>query len=435
MAMEVKIPEVGESIYEAQIIQWLKQEGDWVEEDEELVEIETDKATIRVPAPASGTVTEILKKDGEICEIGAVIAHLDESQKKPKGEQKKKEQPEEIQEEKEKESEPPKQTKPAPVEPRPAQTEPGESEDRSAFVMPAAARLLKEHDLAPDDVEATGPGGRLLKEDVIRHLEQESLEKSQQPGEGKPDRSAAEPRQHENRSADGREEQAVPMSMIRRRVADRLVEARKAAALLTTVNEIDMAAVIELRQKYREKFEQDYGVKLGFMSFFVKAAVEGLKLVPELNAEIRDRNIIYRNYYDVGIAVGADKGLVVPVIRNAERMSFAEIEQAVDRLAARARQHELTPQDLKGGTFSITNGGVYGSLLSTPIVNPPQSGILAMHVIQDRPVARQGQVVIRPMMYGALTYDHRIVDGREAIGFLRRVKEIVEDPPRMLLEV
>ncbi len=435
MAMEVKIPEVGESIYEAQIIQWLKQEGDWVEEDEELVEIETDKATIRVPAPASGTVTEILKKDGEICEIGAVIAHLDESQKKPKGEQKKKEQPEEIQEEKEKESEPPKQTKPAPVEPRPAQTEPGESEDRSAFVMPAAARLLKEHDLAPDDVEATGPGGRLLKEDVIRHLEQESLEKSQQPGEGKPDRSAAEPRQHENRSADGREEQAVPMSMIRRRVADRLVEARKAAALLTTVNEIDMAAVIELRQKYREKFEQDYGVKLGFMSFFVKAAVEGLKLVPELNAEIRDRNIIYRNYYDVGIAVGADKGLVVPVIRNAERMSFAEIEQAVDRLAARARQHELTPQDLKGGTFSITNGGVYGSLLSTPIVNPPQSGILALHVIQDRPVARQGQVVIRPMMYVALTYDHRIVDGREAIGFLRRVKEIVEDPPRMLLEV
>jgi 2-oxoglutarate dehydrogenase E2 component (dihydrolipoamide succinyltransferase) len=232
-----------------------------------------------------------------------------------------------------------------------------------------------------------------------------------------------------------RQEEVVPMSMIRRRIAQRLVDAQQTAALLTTVNEIDMSAVIELRHKYRELFQEKYRVKLGFMSFFVKAVIEGLKLFPQLNAEMRDQNIVYRNYYDIGIAIGGGRGLVVPVLRNAERMSFAEIEQTIGELAKRAEANKLTPEELEGGTFTITNGGVYGSLLSTPLVNPPQSGILGLHVIQDRPVACEGQVVIRPMMYVALTYDHRIVDGREAVGVLRRVKDIVEEPPRMLLEI
>jgi 2-oxoglutarate dehydrogenase E2 component (dihydrolipoamide succinyltransferase) len=224
------------------------------------------------------------------------------------------------------------------------------------------------------------------------------------------------------------------MSLIRRRIAERLVQAQQTAALLTTFNEIDMSAVAGLRKQYREAFQERYGAKLGLMSFFVKAAIEGLKLFPALNAEIRGADVVYRNYYDVGIAVGSGKGLVVPVLRNADRMSFAEIERAIADFAARARDNKLKPEELEGGTFTITNGGVYGSLLSTPIVNPPQSGILGMHAIQDRPVARGGQVVIRPMMYVALTYDHRLVDGREAVGFLRRVEELVEEPARMLLE-
>lgn len=415
MATEVTIPEVGESVTEAQIVKWLKAEGDWVEVDEDLVEIETDKATVRVPSPASGAVVSILKNDGDICDVGTVIAQIDESGEKPATTSKK-----------ERKTEKQAAKKSDHGKSRTSDARPSQERDHGAFVMPAAAKILAEYDLAPDDVEATGPGGRLLKEDVIRHVERRSADAAE----------SKDGRDSEGKlPADGREERAVPMSMIRRRVADRLVEAQQTAALLTTVNEIDMTAVMDLRNKYRDLFERKYDIKLGFMSFFVKAAVEGLKAAPELNAEIRERDIIYRNYYDVGIAIGAGKGLVVPVIRNAERMSFAEIEQTIDELAKRAKQNELAPEELMGGTFSITNGGVYGSLLSTPIVNPPQSGILALHAIQERPVAQNSEVVIRPMMYVALTYDHRIVDGREAIGFLRRVKEIVEDPPRMLLEV
>ena len=232
-----------------------------------------------------------------------------------------------------------------------------------------------------------------------------------------------------------RHEEIVPMTLLRRRIAQRLVEAQHQAALLTTFNEIDMSAVIELRKKYREEFQERYGVKLGFMSFFVKASIEALKRFPQVNAEVRGEDIVYRNYYDIGIAVGGGKGLVVPVLRNAERMSFAEIELAIDSLAGRARENQLKPDELQGGTFTITNGGIFGSLLSTPIVNPPQSGILGLHAIQDRPVARDGQVVIRPMMYVALTYDHRLIDGREAVGFLGLVKEIIEDPARLLLDL
>jgi 2-oxoglutarate dehydrogenase E2 component (dihydrolipoamide succinyltransferase) len=326
--------------------------------------------------------------------------------------------------------------------------------------MPAAQRLLREHDLQGRDVRATGPEGRLLKEDVLRHIEM--LKQQQQAavaagsgpsaGDAPPAVPAATPRMpvqqqlpepvtataDEVAAATGgalRQEEVVPMTLIRRRIAERLVQAQHDAALLTTFNEIDMSAVIELRKKYRDRFQEKYGIKLGFMSFFTKAVIEALKEFPALNAEIRGQDIVYRNYYDVGVAIGGGKGLVVPTLRNAERMSFAEIEQKIADFAARAKTNKIRPEELQGGTFTITNGGVYGSLLSTPIINPPQSGVLGLHAIQERPVAKDGQVVIRPMMYVALTYDHRIVDGREAVTFLKRMTEIIEDPARMLIEV
>jgi 2-oxoglutarate dehydrogenase E2 component (dihydrolipoamide succinyltransferase) len=269
-------------------------------------------------------------------------------------------------------------------------------------------------------VRGTGPGGRILKEDVLRHVDRAQ---------------AAEPGAADGSSTPGREEETVPMSLLRRRIAERLVQAQHTAALLTTFNEVDMSGVSSLRQQYGEAFQKKHGVKLGFMSFFVKATIDALKRIPQINAEIRDNQIVYRRYYDIGVAVGTDKGLVVPVIRNAERLSFAGIEQAINELAARARDNKLKVEELQGGTFTISNGGVYGSLLSTPIVNPPQSGILGLHAIQDRPVARNGQVVIRPMMYLALTYDHRMVDGKEAVTFLRHIKDVIEDPARLVLEV
>jgi len=268
-------------------------------------------------------------------------------------------------------------------------------------------------------VEASGPGGRLLKEDVARH---EPRPKSEAPGSTE-------------RPASGREEDVVAMSPLRRRIAERLVQSQQTAALLTTFNEIDMSGAMALRREQQEAFTQKYGIKLGFMSFFVKAAIEALKLVPTVNAEIRGADIVYKNYFDIGVAVGGGKGLVVPVIRNAERLSFAEIEQTIADYAKRASANKLKLEELGGGTFTISNGGIYGSLLSTPIINPPQSGILGMHAIQDRAVVRDGQIVARPMMYVALTYDHRLVDGREAVTFLKRVKECVENPSRILLEV
>jgi 2-oxoglutarate dehydrogenase E2 component (dihydrolipoamide succinyltransferase) len=285
-----------------------------------------------------------------------------------------------------------------------------------ARVMPSARRALKERGLSAEDVEATGPGGRLLKEDVQRH-----------PVEPEARRAPPAP--------EGRQEEIVPMSPFRRRIAERLVQSQNTAALLTTFNEIDMGGVMELRKAHQEEFQKRYGIKLGFMSFFVKAAIEALKLVPAVNAEIRGTDVVYKNYYDIGIAVGGGKGLAVPVIRNAERLSFAEIEQIIADFGSRAKDNKLELSELQGGTFTISNGGVYGSLLSTPIINPPQSGILGLHAIQDRPVAVSGQVVIRSMMYVALTYDHRIVDGREAVTFLKRIKQCVEEPTRILLEV
>jgi 2-oxoglutarate dehydrogenase E2 component (dihydrolipoamide succinyltransferase) len=451
MAIELVVPKVGESITEVQIVEWLKSEGDAVERDANLAVIETDKATVELPAPVAGVLGKILKGKGSTAKVGEVIGYLEEGPGKagsakaaseksgagkasaPAGASESKSGsalsfgPEtgKIAVIKKEESAP---ASAAPSGPAgkggPARNEP--------IVMPAAARALAENGLAAKDVPATGPGGRLLKEDVLRQAEANTHA---------PQAAAANPAPSPSPAAAGaapagsRAEEAVPMSMLRRRVAERLVQAQQTAALLTTFNEIDMTEVMELRKRHQDAFTKKHGIKLGLMSFFVKAAVEGLKLIPQINAEIRGNDIIYKHYYDIGVAVGGGKGLVVPILRNAERMSFAGIELAIADFGKRAQANSLKLEELQGGTFTISNGGVYGSLMSTPIVNPPQSGVLGLHATQDRPVARGGQVVIRPMMYVALTYDHRIVDGREAVTFLKRIKESLEDPARILLEV
>jgi 2-oxoglutarate dehydrogenase E2 component (dihydrolipoamide succinyltransferase) len=302
--------------------------------------------------------------------------------------------------------------------------------------MPAAERLLAENKLRPDQVVGTGPGGRILKEDVARHVETKVTPTAP------PDHTAAppplppqQPKSAPQTISGAREDEVIPMTRLRRTVAARLVESQKTTASLTTFNEVDLHEVMQLRKQFQESFTAKYNVKLGFMSFFVKAAIEALKAIPQVNAEIRGNDTVYHRYYDIGVAIGGGKGLVVPVLRNAERMSFAQIEIAIAEFAKRAKENKISMEELRGGTFTISNGGVYGSLLSTPILNPPQSGILGMHTIQERPVVRDGQIVIRPMMYLALTYDHRIVDGREAVTFLKRIKDTLESPARMLLEI
>jgi len=376
-----------------------------------------------LPSPVSGTLTQILKRSGEPARVGEVIGYMTES---AAGEQRAAQV--------EKPESPGLKTEPA----RPASNREmpsGEGTVRQAapaaptLVMPAAERLLAQEGIAVEEVRPSGPGGRVLKEDVQRALDRRAAPS--------PSTELATSESLHEITSTGypREEEYVVMSPIRRRIAQRLVEAQHSAALLTTFNEIDMGAVIELRKRHREQYEQHYGVKLGFMSFFVKAVIDALKSVPQLNAEVREPHIVYRNYYDIGIAVGGGKGLVVPILRNAEFMSFAEIEQKIADFARRAADNKLKLEELQGGTFTISNGGVYGSMLSTPIINPPQSGILGLHAIQDRPAAKDGQVVVRPMMYVALTYDHRIVDGREAVLFLKRIKDVIEEPSRMLLEI
>lgn len=434
MAIELRVPEVGESITEVEIGEWLKSEGDRVSRDEAVVMIETDKVTVELPAPTNGVVTKILVQKGSTAAVGDVIGYMEEaSGARAAG-------PASTRE--------PAQPKEQPAKPPPPQESEdvettlqsvsavslvdvaGSPADRRAApndgdgrggdrVMPAARRALHDAGLAAEDVKATGPGGRLLKEDVQR------AERARPPEIAHPPPQADAYRQ----------EEVVPMTPLRRRIADRLVESQQNAALLTTFNEADMSHVMGLRKQYQEAFTEKYGIKLGFMSFFVKATIDALKLVPQVNAEIRGTDIVYRNYYDIGVAVGGGRGLVVPVIRNAERMSFAEVELTIADFAERARKNALKLDDLSGGTFTISNGGIYGSLMSTPIINPPQSGILGLHAIQDRPVVRDGQIVIRPMMYLALTYDHRLVDGREAVTFLKRIKDAIEAPARMFLEV
>jgi 2-oxoglutarate dehydrogenase E2 component (dihydrolipoamide succinyltransferase) len=386
MAIELKVPTVGESITEVLLVRWFKGEGDRAQKDEPLVEIETDKATFELPAPEAGTVTQIVKKGGEPAEIGEVIAYFEAGEGSPVTQ--------------------------APV------ALPGAVATREALPLPRQTKPVAPVERRVDE----RPAGE------------------RRPDMAQPTAQAPKP-EPESQTAAGappvgnREEDVVPMSPMRKRIAERLVQAQQSAALLTTFNEVDMSAVVALRQGHKEAFEKRYSVKLGLMSFFVKACVEALKQFPQINAEIRGTDIVYHNYFDIGIAVSGGKGLVVPILRNAERMSFAQIESTIADLAARAKESKITLEELKGGTFTITNGGVFGSLLSTPIINPPQSGILGLHAMQDRPVAREGQVVIRPMMYVALTYDHRLVDGREAVTFLRRIKEILEEPGRMLMEI
>jgi 2-oxoglutarate dehydrogenase E2 component (dihydrolipoamide succinyltransferase) len=449
MSVDVSVPSVGESITEVFVGTWLKQPGDAVAKDEPLVEIETDKATLEVSSPVAGVLTEHLVEAGASANVGDVIARVD-----PEGEAsgdakaaadgagaakgadapksataKGAEDRSDGAEDDASESEAAASTKGA-DEDAPGADAAGKAAKSGvgdAKVMPAAERALATSGVKLEDVRASGPGGRVLKEDVARAAAADAK------GAGKGEREA---------TADGgadapgaREEEAVPMSPLRRKVAQRLVEAQQTAALLTTFNEVDMSAVMALRTTHRDAFEKRYGVRLGFMSFFVKAAIDALREIPQLNAEIRGTDIVYKNYYDVGVAVSTPKGLVVPVLRNAERLSFAEVEGAIADFGKRAQSNKITPEELQGGTFTISNGGVFGSLMSTPIVNPPQSGVLGMHSIQERPVARDGQVVIRPMMYLALSYDHRIVDGREAVTFLKRIKDAVEEPARLLLEI
>jgi len=419
MALELKVPEVGESITEVMIGGWKKREGETVATDDPIVEIESDKATVELPAPTHGTITRILKASGEKAVVGEVIGYME-----PAGAAV--------------------QPTPAPAQPvvdvtrKDGRTDIGSVQMSAAApavpprVMPAAARVLGEAGAAASAATGTGPGGRITKADAVAAVARPAAPAKAAPPAVKPAAAApaiAAP------AAGAREERYVLISPIRRKIAERLVEAQHQAALLTTFNEVDMSAVMALRAKFKDSFQERYGVKLGFMSFFVRAAVEALRAVPQVNAEFRDPHIVFRDYCDIGIAVGGGKGLVVPVLRNAETLSFAHVEQAIGDFARRAADNKLKLEELQGGTFTISNGGVYGSMMSTPIINPPQSGILGLHAIQDRPMAVNGQVVIRPMMYLALTYDHRLVDGREAVTFLKRVKDSIEDPSRLLLEV
>jgi 2-oxoglutarate dehydrogenase E2 component (dihydrolipoamide succinyltransferase) len=404
MTVELKVPAVGESITEVQIGDWFKKEGQAVQADEPVVSIETDKVTVELPAPSAGTVTKILKATGETAQVGEIIGYMEAGAVAPAPVA----------------AAPAAATAASPVAAAPVNT-PAPAE--AARVMPAAQRALHDAGLLASQVSPSGPGGRLLKEDVLKAAAKPAAAPA--PAAPKANGIVAGPRQVE----------VVAMTPLRRKIAERLVQAQHEAALLTTFNEVDMSAVMQLRKEFQDEFTKKYGIKLGFMSFFVRAAVEALKVYPSVNAEIQGTNIVYHNYYDIGVAVGGGKGLVVPIIRNAERFGFAEIEQTIADYGKRAKENKIGLEELQGGTFTISNGGVYGSMLSTPIVNPPQSGILGMHNIEERAVVRNGEVVARPMMYIALTYDHRIIDGREAVGFLKHIKHAIENPARILLEI
>lgn len=411
MPTEITVPDLGESVYEATVSNWLKNEGDRVSVGEAVVELETDKVDLEVGATEDGVLTSIKAQEGEDVRIGDVLAIIEAAEKEEAPEEPETPREEEVEEEEEEIEE--KEEKPRELE----------------RATPVARRFAQEKGIALEKIRGTGTSGRITKNDVEQFLETE-----QQP-EAKPEeeeRDEAKPKPAEIR-VEAREER-VRMSRRRRTIASRLVEAQQDAAMLTTFNDVDMSAVIDLRKRRQEAFQEKHGIKLGFMSFFVKATIGALKEFPRLNAEIDADEIILKYHYDIGIAIGAEEGLVVPVLRDADRMTFAEIERKIDDYITKVREKTLTIEELQGGTFSITNGGVFGSLLSTPILNPPQVGILGMHRFEDRPVVEEGRVVIRPMMYLAVSYDHRIVDGREAVQFLYRIKELIEDPGRLLLE-
>jgi 2-oxoglutarate dehydrogenase E2 component (dihydrolipoamide succinyltransferase) len=415
MAIEIKVPSLGESIAEATVARWLKRPGDAVALDEPVVELETDKVTLEVPAPAAGALAEVLADEGATVAVGAVLgrigdgaaaaSHPVDGERETRGEER-------------------------PSFPSPRLRGEGRGEGQHALdrAGPAARKLAAEAGLDAAAIKPTGPGERLTKADVMTALARPA---APAPAVSLPSPPAPSPPP----PAAGEREVRVRMTRLRRRIAERLKAAQNTAAMLTTFNEIDMSRAIALREAWHEAFEKKHGVRLGFMSFFVKAAVAALKEVPGVNAEIDGEDIVYKNHYDIGVAVGAEQGLVVPVVRDANRLSFAEIEKTIAALGQKARDGKLSIDDLSGGTFTISNGGIYGSLLSTPILNPPQSGILGMHKIERRPVAIGDKVEIRPMMYAALSYDHRIVDGREAVSFLVRVKECVENPERLLFDL
>jgi 2-oxoglutarate dehydrogenase E2 component (dihydrolipoamide succinyltransferase) len=413
MALALRVPALGESVREATIGAWKRAEGDEISADEPLVEVESEKATLEVPSPGAGILRKILRKTGETVAVGDVIAEIDQIGAGAAA------------------APPVKTSAPAPAT---AATDAGKSTNGGALrAAPSARKAMAESGIAPGDVKGSGRGGRISKHDVDRAVEERSATASQAVETRAPE--PVEPPAAARASLDVGRERVVPMSPLRRTVARRLVEAQQTAAILTTFNEVDMTNVLALRERYQERFVKSHGIKLGFMSFFVKAVIDALKTFPAVNGEVRGNDIIYKDHYDIGVAVGGGKGLVVPVVRDADRLSFAEVETTIAELAGRARENKLTMKELEGGTFTISNGGVYGSLLSTPILNPPQSGILGLHSIQKRPMAVGEAVVVRPMMYVALSYDHRLVDGREAVGFLVRVKECVEDPDRILIEV
>lgn len=416
MSGDIIVPPLGESVSEAFVSKWFKKIGEAVKEGEPLVELESDKVTLEVPAPASGVLATITVNEGSSVEVGAQLGSITVGAAA---------------------SATPAAAAPQPgpsvaaptatpsAAPAPAST-PVEPKAGELLASPAAKKIMAENELAASQVEATGKGGRITKEDVINTLEKSSAQAAT---------TAATAPAAVSVAAGERAEQRVRMSGLRKSIAARLKESQNTAAILTTFNEVDMTNAIALRNEYKDVFEKKHGVKLGFMSFFVKAAVHALKEFPDVNAEISGGDIIYKHYYDVGVAVGTEQGLVVPVVRNADRLSFADIEKEIGRLAKRARDGQLTVAEMTGGTFTITNGGVYGSLMSTPIINPPQSGILGMHKTQDRPVAVNGKVEIRPMMYIALSYDHRIIDGKVSVSFLVKIKEAMEDPRRLLLDL
>jgi 2-oxoglutarate dehydrogenase E2 component (dihydrolipoamide succinyltransferase) len=411
--VEIVVPTLGESVTEATVAQWLKKPGEAVLVDEPLVELETDKVSIEVPAPSSGVLSSISVAEGETVEVGALLGELTGGDGAAKAAVEVAPRAAEV-------------PKTAAVEPAPAPIAPPAQTPAAAStaISPAVRRIAEESELNLASVTGTGKGGRITKGDALAALERPSA-----PTAKPAPAPTREPR------ALGEYEERAPMSRLRRTVARRLKEAQETAAILTTFNEVDMSHIMKVRSTYKELFEKKHGVRLGFMSFFTKACLAALKDIPNVNAEIDGTDIIYKNHYDIGVAVGTDKGLVVPVVRDADLLSLGGIELAINELGRKARDGALTLDDLQGGTFTISNGGVYGSLMSTPILNRPQSGILGMHKIQQRPIAIDGQVVVRPMMYLALSYDHRIVDGKEAVTFLVRVKECLEEPERMLLDL
>ncbi|CDM25069.1 2-oxoglutarate dehydrogenase complex dihydrolipoyllysine-residue succinyltransferase [Castellaniella defragrans] len=399
---EVLVPQLSESVSEATLLNWKKQPGEAVQADEILIEVETDKVVLEVPAPASGVLSEIVKGDGSTVTSGEVLARIDTDAKAAAA--------------------------PAAAAPAPAPAAPAEAAKpaaKSAVASPAAGKILSEKGIDPATVEGTGRAGRVTKADALNAAPQAPQAPS----------APATPAAPVPVGLDGRPEQRVPMSRLRARVAERLIQSQSENAILTTFNEVNMQAIMDLRKKYKDSFEKEHGVKLGFTSFFVKAAVAALKRYPVVNASVDGKDIIYHGYFDIGVAVGSPRGLVVPILRNADQLSLADIEKQIADFGRRAQDGKLTLDELTGGTFSISNGGVFGSMLSTPIINPPQSAILGIHATKDRPVVENGQIVIRPMNYLALSYDHRIIDGREAVLALVAMKDALEDPQRLLLGV